>query len=214
MAKEKNTKKNKKSSAGNVNQEKTLKKNMNVNSETDKHVKKKTIEKAKRELHFENSDDANEISKLIKIVLFVTAIMIVFYFVTTIVTKKANAIRTVRNIVNKEKAEIQYDSVIIGSMLKMDGSYYVLIEKEDDDSLSEYKTLLQTISANDEAPKIYTANLSDSFNSIYLGEESNYSSDLTVFKVKGTTLVEISDHEIKNTYDTYDSISNKLGEFK
>ena len=175
-----------------------------------KEVKKQTIERAKRDLHFEQSDGADEFSKLAKIVLIVTLIIVVFYFITTFVTRKANAIRTVRNIKNDEKAEIQYDSLIIGSMLKIDGSYYVLIEKDGDEKLAEYQTLLQTIAANDEAPKVYTANLTDSFNKNYLASESNYESDLSKFKVSGTTLVKVSDHKIESTYDNYEAIVKEL----
>ena len=95
-------------------------------------------------------------------------------------------------------------------MLKIDGKFYVLIEKDGDEKLTEYETSIQTIKANDEAPKIYTANLTDSFNKIYLSEESNYDSDLTKFKVSGTTLVKISDHKIEKTYDKYEDIKGEL----
>ncbi len=176
--------------------------------------KKKTIAKARRELHFDKSEGSDEITKLIKIVLIVVAIMLIFYGVTTIVTRKANAVKTVRSISSDEKAEIQYDSLIIGSMLNIDGNYYVLIKKSDDDKLSEYETLIQVIKANEEAPKIYIANLDDSFNNQYLGEDGNYDSDLSKFKVKGTTLVKISDHNIDETYDNYDDIKAKLEELE
>ncbi len=216
MAKESNAKKNKKVSVSPksakkasemANVKKTLK-------SKDEETKKATIEKARRELHFDKSDGSDEITKLIKIVLIVAAIMLVFYIVTTVVTRKANAIRTVRSAATDKKAEIQYDSLIVGSMLNFDGTYYVLIEKEDDENLSEYQTLLQMIEANEEAPKIYTANLSDSFNSQYLGDEGNYDSDLSNFKVKGTTLVKVSDHNIESAYDNYDDIKGKLEEFE
>ena len=76
MTKENSAKKNKK---GN-NLKKTLEKTANIKRE-EKENKKKTIEKARRELHFENSSDSDEIIKLIKIVLLVTVIMLVFYFI-------------------------------------------------------------------------------------------------------------------------------------
>ena len=210
MAKDKNTKRNKK---GNLN---ISKKNENFNtiSSNDKEIKKQTVEKAKKNLHFQRSNETDEFSKLVKIILLVTVIMVVFYFVTTIVTRKANAIKAVRNIKTNDKAEIQYDNVIIGSMLNMEGSYYVLIENEDDSNISEYKSLVQTIAANDDAPKIYTASLSNSFNKIYLSDDNKYDSNLENFKVKGTTLVKVSNHDIEETFDTYDSIKNKLDELK
>lgn len=169
--------------------------------------KEENIKVAKKELYFENNSSTDELSKLIKIVLIVTVIMLVFYGITVVVTKKAKEATQ-----KSEKATIQYDSVVIGSMLNMDGSYYILIEDEDDSKLSEYTTLLQSVQSNDDAPTVYTANLSSSFNSQYVSDESNYDSNLENFKVKGTTLVRVENHEIKDTYDTYDSITNKLNE--
>lgn len=219
MTKGNNTKKNKKKKVNNeknfkqeaavVSEEKvdevSLKEKQKVNED-----KKETIERVRRELHFEKNDSGDELSKLVKIVLLVTAIIIVFYFITTFVTRKANAINTVKKIKTNDKAEIQYENLIIGSMLKIDGKFYVLIEKDGDEKLTEYETSIQTIKANDEAPKIYTANLTDSFNKTYLSEESNYDSDLTKFKVNGTTLVKISDHKIEKTYDKYEDIKGEL----
>ena len=162
-------------------------------------LKKKTIEKARGNLIYSNSSESNEISKLIKIVLIVTLVMIVFYFVTVVVTKKANEVK---------------DSNMIGYMLKIEGSYYVLIKDNDDKLLNEYETLVSTVGSNDSAPKVYGANLNDSFNKNYLSGESNYDSNLNNFKVKGTTLVKVKDHKIDSTFDDHDSIVSELESLK
>ena len=172
----------------------------------------KKIDEAKKEVKesFEEKDDdssSDELSKLVKIILIVTGIIIVFYLVTVVVTEKAKEASD-----KSEQAEIQYDSITIGSMLKINGSFYVLIEDSDDIRLSEYTTFIQTIKANPDAPTIYTADLDSSFNKKYLSDKTNYESDMSKFRVKGTTLVRIKDHKITNVYDNYDSISKKLGE--
>ena len=206
-----------------INSEPEVVEDIKVNSEpeviakTDSYKnndKKKTVYKARRDLVYSSNDSSDEMSKLLKIVLIVTGVMIIFYGITTLVTKKVNAVKTAKLGKSSEKVSIQYDSIIIGYMFKMDGHYFVLIEKENDDNSSEYDTLLKSIMANDEAPKIYTADLSSSFNKKYLDKESNYDSDLDKFKVKDTTLVEIEDHKIKDTFDSYDSIKEKLDELK
>lgn len=191
--------------------EKTAKQNNKIDNKKQEN-KKKTIGKAKKELVYADSGN-DEIGKLVKLILLVTVIFIVFYFVTSFVTRKANA----KKIAQKEKSEattIQYENIIIGSMLNKDGDYYVLIEKDDDDNLSEYETLVQTISVNEEAPKIYKANLTDSFNKIYLSDKSNFDSDLEKFRVAGTTLIKVSNHAIAETYDNHESIKSKLDELK
>ena len=171
--------------------------------------KKENIKQARKQLYYNENNDSNELSKLIKIVLIVTAIIVVFYGVTVVVTNKA---KEAAEEENKEATEIQYDSIVIGSMLNINGTFYVLIEDEDDIRLNEYTTLIQTISASEDAPRIYTANLSSSFNKNYLSDKTNYDSDMTKFKVDGTTLVRISDHEITDVFDNHDSIVDELND--
>ena len=92
----------------------------------------------------------------------------------------------------------------------LNGEILGLIEDQDDIRLNEYTTLIQTISASEDAPKIYTADLSSSFNENYLSAKTNYDSDMSKFRVKGTTLVRVSDHEITDVYDNHDSIVDEL----
>jgi len=207
MAKKKSNKKSSKSKNQNVKSEKIVKTDFNETKLKNNLNKQKTIEKAKRQLHYETSG-SNELMNLFKVVLIVTGIMLVFYGITVIATKKADEVTN--NNEEKVKTEIQYENLMIGAMLNMDGTYYVLIEEEKDNRLGEYETLVQTIKANEDADKIYYAKLNDIFNSDYLGKEKNYSSDMTKFKVTGTTLIKIKDHKIDDTYDSYESIKSKL----
>lgn len=217
MAKENSKKSNKK---GN-NRKSSYSKKSNVikvnneNNVSEKNNDKiKTVNKARNNLIYSNNDSTDELSKLIKIVLIVTGVMIVFYGVTTFITKKVNAVKTAKLGKSSKETAIQYDNIIIGSMFNIEGHYFVLIEKEDDDNSSEYDMLLKSIEANDESLKIYTAGLDNSFNKSYLAEESNYDSDLSNFRVSGTTLVEVDNHKIIDTFDSYDSIKEKLNELK
>lgn len=175
--------------------------------------KEKTINRVKRDLIYSQNDSSDEISKLVKIVLVVSSIMILFYGITVFVTRRVTAIKTAKLGKSEEKSEIQYDNILIGTMFNIEGRHFVLIYSEDDKNMEEYDSLLKSVQANDEAPKVYKANLDESFNKPYLASESDYSSDLSKFKVKGTTLIEI-DGDIKSTYDNYDSIKNKLGELE
>lgn len=173
--------------------------------------KKKAIKDARRKLNYAKTSDGEEFGRLIKIILIVTVIMVVFYGVTVVVTNK---VKEAKDEKISESQGIQYDNIMVGSMLKINGNFYVLIEDQDDPRISEYDTLRQTIAANPDAPKIFVADLSDSFNSSYLSSESNYESDMTKFKVTGTTLVKIEDHKIIETYDSYDEINDKLKELE
>lgn len=184
---------------------------MKNNKVKDKKVNKEAIEAEKQ---INKLGSSSEIIKLIKIVLIVTAVMLVFYLITLVATGQADKV----NKQNEEDqstdtaTEIQYDYIVIGTMLNKDGNYYVLIEADEDNRLSEYSTLIQTISADEDAPKIYHANLTDSFNKNYLSKEANYTDNMSDFRVTGTALVEINNHEIAEVFDTYDEIKGELNE--
>ncbi len=176
---------------------------------TNKKVNKEAVEAEKQ---ISKIGSSGEIVKLIKIVLIVTAVMLVFYLITLVATGQAEKVNkeTEEETAEDAATEIQYDYIVIGSMLNKDGNYYVLIEGEEDNRLSEYSTLIQTISADEDAPKIYHANLTDSFNKNYLSKEANYTDNMSDFRVTGTTLVEINNHKIAEVFNTYDKIKGEL----
>lgn len=173
-------------------------------------AKKTSQPKAAKKAKSEMMKNDNELTKLIKIVLIVTAIMIIFYGITILVTKNAKT-ETNNTTQNKQKAIIQYDDIIIGTMLnKPQNEYYVLIKKDDDNRIAEYDTLMKIISSKSDAPKFYTANLTDTFNKKYLAKEANDSSDMSEFRVTGTTLVKVVDGDIEDIYSNHDSIKEEL----
>ena len=185
------------------------------NKKTYKTKNQKNRQMIKEDKKEETKQEQNEFKRLLKIVLIVTAVFGLFYVVTLVVTKKADDVRLEQKHSNKtiEKAEIQYENIMIGTMLNHSGTYYVLIETKDDNRLDEYKSLIETIKNSENAPTIYKANLTDSFNKVYLGKEENYYvSDISEFKVKSTTLIKIVDGKIDSAYDNYDAIKNKLKE--
>ena len=182
----------------------------------EKKTNKPSKESAAAEKQIEKVFSKNsELIKLIKIVAIVTIIMLVFYLITLVATNKADEVNneTEKTEETEAETEIQYDYIMIGTMLNREGTYYVLIEEDGDNRLSEYDTLIQTAGANDNAHSIYKANLTDSFNKDYLSKEANYDVDnINDFRVTGTTLVRVIDGNIDEIYDTYDTIKNKLNE--
>jgi len=152
----------------------------------------------------------SEIVKLIKIVLIVTIIMIVFYGITMLVTKNRN-LDVYENNGSSEKAVIQYDNIMIGTLLnKGEKEYYVLIKEDEDQRIAEYDNLIELASAKESTPRFYKANLTDAFNKDYLAKEENITNNLEEFKVSGTTLVKIKDGIISSSYSTYDDIKKEL----
>lgn len=211
ISKKDNSKSSVKKANNNINKKnKSSKESIDTNKKN-KSSKKSIDTNKKNESRFsENS----ELTKLIKIVLIVTAIMLVFYLITLVATNKADKVNEeTASQDEKETTEIQYDYIMIGTLFSREGTFYVLIEEDEDNRLSEYSTLIETAKANEDVPTIYKANLTDSFNKGYLSKESNYEvNDIADFRVTGTTLVKIDNGKISETYDSYESIKTKLTE--
>lgn len=177
-----------------------------------KNQKQETVEK--QQTFQEAIATENEAKKLLKIILIITIIMLIFYGITIIATQKADEVKSETTTEEEtETADIQYENIIIGTMLNYTGTYYVLIEAEDDERVTEYESLMSTIESSDDAPTFYKANLTDDFNKQYLAKEENYyPTDISEFAVTGTTLVKIIDGKIDSVYDNYDAIKNKLND--
>lgn len=202
-----------------INKKGTKKKNQvkkvdNKKQESKSGKKVSESEKVEKQLK-ERFNENGELQRLFKIVLIVTAIFAMFYVVTIVVTNKSSEKKAELREKNMEveKAEIQYENIMIGTMLNFDGTYYVLISKKDESRETEYSALVDSIKANEDSPNIYKANLTDSFNKVYLANEENYYvSDISEFAVTGTVLVKVVDGKIDSVMDNYNDIKNKLNE--
>ena len=153
-----------------------------------------------------NSAESDEYRKLIILVVIIASIFIAFYVITTLFTKKEqdNIFKT-----NLNPSEIQYDEIIIGSMFDKDGEYYVLLIDGEDQYKDLYKSYITNIK---EKNKIYTVDLSNAFNKKYLDDYYSYDED--DFKVRGTVLVKIDNHEINEHFETTAGIIEKLKSLK
>ncbi len=188
---------------------------------SDKKTKVESVKATKTPLHkkTETSTNNNELVRLVKIIVIITVIMALIYVVTMIATKKADEVKKDDTSTSEKttKTEIQYDNIMIGTMLNKGGTYYVLIEedKNDDQRIGEYDQLVTTIKNKEGATKIYKVDLTDAFNKVYKAKESNYYVDnISDFKVTGTTLVKIEDAKVVTAFDDYDGIKNELNNLK
>lgn len=145
--------------------------------------------------------ESDEYKKLVILILIIAIVFIAFYLLTKMFTKE-NHDDIFKHDLNA--SEIQYKEIIIGSMFDNDGHYYVLLVEKDD----QYKELFDSYATN--LNNLYTVDLTSAFNKKYLSDEYSYDKD--DFKVKGTVLVEIENHDIKNHYETKEGILEKLKE--
>lgn len=156
---------------------------------------------------------SDEMDKLIKIVLVLVVICAIFYGLTIIITKFQKT-----SVPDRTKettpAVIQYDEILIGTMLnQVRDEYYVLIQKDDDQYQSLTSYYLQKYKTKQNAWKVYTVNMNSVFNQFHVAETSNLRpTNIGEFKVSQVTFVKIKNHQIEEVYEGMDEVENKLKE--
>ena len=176
--------------------------NNNVNKKTVKVENKKEVVKVEKVKVEEKNKEImpttnNEMVKLVKIVLLITAIFLIFYGITLLVTEKKAEETPVT------EATIQYDEILLSSLFEQpNNEYYVLVTKEDDDYLGVYSVYTSKYQSKENKLRLYSANLSSGFNSSYEAEESNLNTTkIEELKLKDSTLLKISNKKIVASYE-------------
>ena len=200
MKDNKTKKSNKKKTANNNMNKKTVK--VENKNETKKVENKKEVVKVEKVKVEEKNKEImpttnNEMAKLVKIVLLITAIFLVFYGITLLVTENKTEETPVT------EATIQYDEILLSSLFEQpNNEYYVLVTKEDDDYLGVYSVYTSKYQSKENKLRLYSANLSSGFNSSYEAEESNLNTTkIEELKLKESTLLKISNKKIVASYE-------------
>lgn len=153
----------------------------------------------------------NEITNLIKIVLILCAVLLLFYFITELVTNKNKNNTYTENTT----ATIQYDKILVGQILSQkEKDYYVLVEKETDKYVELYNYYLSSYDGENKDFKYYRVDLGDVFNGNHIGEKTDLKGRLSEFKFAGTTLLRIKNGVISETYQNRESIISYLENLK
>lgn len=131
----------------------------------------------------------------LKITLIVVGIFIVFYILTTFITKELN-----RGLdEDSEPVFIQYEEILAMETFSMNyQDYYVMFYDFKDELSFIYTNIVDSF--NDRYPdnKIYMVDLNKGINAYYMAEESNSKvNKLEDLKLTGPTLIRIKDR--KNT---------------
>ena len=181
-------------------QEKVLKEDLKVKPKKERII----ISKEKDNNFF---SDNSEITNLIKIVIAITAIFLVFYLITWVVTK------------DKEKSEetsdvsIQYNDILLGNLLSQKkDNYYVLAYETDDLYSNTYNMFISMYNNKSDSLKFYYSDLGLKFNQKYYDEESEETNVMNFEKLKlnTTTLFKISNGKIESAYEGADAIIDYL----
>lgn len=154
------------------------------------------------------SEDEQEISKFIKILLIVVVFILGIYFFTSIVVKKEYDI-------NKDitEGQVSANSIIVGSILnRPHEDYYVLVYNSTSNKVALYETLISIYESKKESLRIYAVDLDNHLNEKYLSGESNPSATkIDDFKFGEITLLKIKDKKVNKYIEDVEKIKIELG---
>jgi len=149
------------------------------------------------------TDDIN-IMNFGKIIIILLIVLVAFSLLTMFMTRDKSD--------NNETVTIQYDKIIVGSILnRSEERYYVLVEYPDDTYISGYEGLINTYVSNPEHYRFYKVDLNDAFNKSYISDNANLNvTNITDIKFSETTLLRIKNGEIREAITGYDNITDYL----
>ena len=167
-----------------------------------------TKEKIKKEKY--QTDDQKEITRFLITLLIVIFILVGIYFFTRFFVKK-----DLNNSSESEITEgtINYTTTLIGSMLnKPEDEYYVIAYDIDNLRAIYYNSLISNYSQNEDALKVYYADVSNVLNQkFYDPENINLDTDnISELKIGDLTLIRIRRCEIAEILNSEDDIAEAL----
>lgn len=130
-----------------------------------------------------------------------------FYFLTEKIVEKQNKELKEQNkeINVREDNDINYSDI---DSIK-DESYYLLLDKEDDEKNKQYDNYINSLKSSNYGVEYYYIDLSKDENKDLLGDKEELK-ELKELKVKDTTLIFVEDGKIKETYVGSEKILNQL----
>jgi len=152
-------------------------------------------------------EDTKEVSKLILITLGIVVIALGLYFLTDRVVKKKDD--------NNTNAEVTFDYSVatVGTMFNRPyDEYYVFLFDGNSENATQYRSLVLSYEAKDDAKKIYTVDLSTNLDDKYLSDTSNNNpTNPSEVKIKESALVLIKNGKVSKYYETikdYEKVLN------
>ncbi len=148
------------------------------------------------------------IKKLLVIIAIIILVLAAFYFITDYFIKnrktdeQANPLDSV-NVRESNDIDYSYVDKMVAS------SYYLLIDKPDDENNDQYDQIINLLKYSSFPIEFYYIDLGKDANKSLLADKSSLKS-LDDLKVKDTTLILVSDGEIKETYEGSEAITNHL----
>lgn len=178
---------------------------INKNSKSKKIMKVLPKVKAKSKKILPKTEQVGQLKRLLFVIAGILVVFGIFYGIAVLIDNK-----------NKKEevagTEIQYDEILVGRLLEQPLSeYYVLVYFEIDSNIADYQTQISNYKSKANAIKIYSANLNNAFNKIYIGSKNDTKvTKIADFKLSETALIYIKNKKIAKVYTGSESINTQF----
>lgn len=173
---------------------------MNKTKTIQKNAKKKEAGKK-----VENASSNSELRQLLTLIVVIVVILLLVYVVSSLLKGKDYSSIFDNSL---DVSEIQYDEVLVGTMLKQkEEVYYVLVIDDEDPYQKNLNTYFDNYIGLEYDMRIYKVDLSNIFNRSSKSEEASYSDEL---KFNTSVLMKIENGSIEEVIDDSSEIANKM----
>jgi len=157
------------------------------------------------------SEEGRELRNFVFILIGIVLVVLVIYGITSLIKKNKDKTEADTTVT---EGEIDYDKVIVGTMLgKEDKEYYVMVYDGKDDYAILYSTIITEYKDKENSLNIYYCDLSNKLNEAYKAKENSNPSAKSVdeFAFGDLTLVKVKNGKVSKYIEGLDTIKKELG---
>lgn len=161
----------------------------------------------KEEKKVEIQNEEYSIKSMAKIIIIISVVFCLFYFITTLIVKPAQT--------NEGKINLSDNEILVSQLLnRKDDEYYVLAHKQslykNSGYMDVYNLYIKEYLQKQETLSFYYINLDNALNKKYYSEEINITNNLDELKLNDEVLFKINKGKIEKTYEGKEKIIDKL----
>lgn len=164
-----------------------------------------------------NIQEGYSLKSLIKILLIISILFCLFYFLTMLLAKPNTKEEQIQSVIDNSK-------ITMNQLLnRSEDEYYVLAFKESlykksnyvsADYVKIYNSYINEYTKAEDSLNFYYIDLDDAFNKKYFGKKLNITNDMAEIVLNDEILFKIEDGKIEKTYVGKEQIIDKLSRIK
>ena len=144
--------------------------------------------------------DTYSLKSLLSIIVIITIILGIFYFITTLVVHPVE-----ENEVNNAITEIDSTKITLNNLLnRKESEYYVLATKESNNTqvnyIMLYNNYINEYTKDEKSLPFYNVDLNDALNKNYISEKLNISNEITEIILNDEVLFKVKDGKIEKYF--------------